>query len=74
MNEKEVRRSLIICAMHRKKVNKRNLSNFLNLSYPTMLHKLKNPEEFKIGQAKRLCEYLNIELTELLNIKNYKNE
>tara|TARA_R100000781_G_C4052648_1_gene118187 strand:+ start:505 stop:726 length:222 start_codon:yes stop_codon:yes gene_type:complete len=72
MNANSVRRSLIVCAMHRKKVNKKELARFLNLSYPTMLHKLKNPEEFKIGQAKKLCEYLNIELHELITLKNYK--
>jgi DNA-binding XRE family transcriptional regulator len=62
MNENLVRRSLIVCAMKRKKVNKKNLSKFLNVSYPTILQKLKNPDEFNIRQAKKLCEYLNIEL------------
>jgi DNA-binding Xre family transcriptional regulator len=69
MNENLVRRSLIVCAMKRKKVNKKNLSKFLNVSYPTILQKLKNPDEFNIRQAKKLCEYLNIELKELVTLK-----
>ena len=72
MNANSIRKSLIVYAMYRKKVNKRELAKFLKLSYPTMLHKLKNPEEFKIGQAKKLCDFLNIELQELITLKNYK--
>lgn len=69
MNENQVRKSLIIYAMYRNRVNKRELAKVMNLSYPTMLHKIKHPGELKISQAKKLCNYLNIELKELITLK-----
>ena len=41
----------------------------MNMSYPTMLSKLSDPDTLKISEAKRLCGILNIELSEMLTIK-----
>ena len=56
-------------AMFKNKINKLELSGYMNMSYPTMLSKLSEPGTFKISEAARLCDILNIELTELLNVK-----
>ena len=55
--------------MFKNKINKLELSGYMNMSYPTMLSKLSEPGTFKISEAARLCDILNIELTELLNVK-----
>ncbi len=68
MNEKI--KNVIELEMFKNKINKLELSDHMNMSYPTMLSKLSEPGTFKISEAARLCDILNIELTELLNIKN----
>jgi DNA-binding Xre family transcriptional regulator len=67
MNEKI--KNIIEYEMFKNKINKLELSGYMNMSYPTMLSKLNDPGTFKISEAARLCNILNIELTELLNIK-----
>jgi DNA-binding Xre family transcriptional regulator len=67
MNEKI--KNIIELEMFKNKINKLELSGYMNMSYPTMLSKLSEPGTFKISEAARLCDILNIELTELLNIK-----
>ena len=52
------------------------MSEYMNMSYPTMLNKLKNPGTLKISEAERLCRILNLNLTEFLtnNISNENSE
>ena len=67
MNEKI--KNIIELEMFKNKINKLELAGYMNMSYPTMLSKLSEPGTFKISEAARLCDILNIELTELLNVK-----
>ena len=56
-------------AMFKHKVSKLELSELMNVSYPTMLSRLKSPELMKFSEADRLCNILNMELrVEFLNI------
>ena len=68
MNEKL--KNIIELEMFRNKINKLELSEYMNMSYPTMLSKLNSPGTLKISEADRLCNILNIKLTELLNIND----
>ena len=56
-------------AMFKNKINKKELGSYMNMSYPTMLSKIESPDTLKISEAVRLCEILNIELSEMLTIK-----
>ena len=67
MNEKL--KGQIEYAMFKNKINKKELGSYMNMSYPTMLSKLSDPDTLKISEAKRLCGILNIELSEMLTIK-----
>ena len=56
-------------AMFKHKVSKLELSELMNVSYPTMLSRLKSPELMKFSEADKLCNILNMELrVEFLNI------
>tara|TARA_R100001594_G_scaffold1417_1_gene6186 strand:+ start:2379 stop:2603 length:225 start_codon:yes stop_codon:yes gene_type:complete len=62
-------KNAIECAMFKHKVSKVELSELMNVSYPTMLSKLKRPELMKFSEADKLCNILNMELrVEFLNI------
>tara|TARA_R100000963_G_C4636005_1_gene100111 strand:+ start:1220 stop:1432 length:213 start_codon:yes stop_codon:yes gene_type:complete len=65
MTLNERRQDIIGLAMYKNKVNKIQLSKELNLSYPTMLNKLNNPGNFRLNELDRLCDFLNIDVTEL---------
>jgi hypothetical protein len=45
----------------------------MEMSYPTMLNKLKNPDTLKISEANRLCKILNLNLNEFKNNKTNEN-
>tara|TARA_R100000655_G_scaffold108588_1_gene160874 strand:- start:357 stop:563 length:207 start_codon:yes stop_codon:yes gene_type:complete len=62
-------KDIIEYQMFKNKINKLELSGYMNMSYPTMLTKLNDPGTFKISEAARLCNILSIELTDLLNVK-----
>jgi|TARA_R110001592_G_scaffold227461_3_gene483683 hypothetical protein len=67
MNEKL--KEAIEYAMFKHKVSKLELSELMNVSYPTMLSRLKNPDLMKFSEADKLCSILNMELrVEFLNI------
>ena len=74
MNEKLKR--IIGYAMYENDLTKLELAGYMNMSYPTMLNKLKDPGTLKISEAERLCRILNLNLTEFLtnNISNEKSE
>ena len=56
-------------AMFKHKVSKLELSELMNISYPTMLSRLKSPELMKFSEADKLCNILNMELrVEFLNL------
>ena len=68
MNEKL--KEAIEYAMFKHKVSKLELSELMDMSYPTMLSKLKRPELMKFSEADKLCNILNMELrVEFLNLK-----
>ena len=71
MNEKLKR--IIGYAMYENDLTKLELSEYMEMSYPTMLNKLKNPGTLKISEAERLCRILNLNLTDFL-INNNKDE
>lgn len=54
-------------AMFKNKVTKKELSNYMEMSYPTMLKYLNNLGSLKIRDANRLCNILNLNLKELIN-------
>ena len=68
MNEKI--KSLIAYAMYKNDISKVELSEYINMSYPTMLNKLKDPGKLKISEADRLFRILNLNLTDFLTNNN----
>jgi DNA-binding Xre family transcriptional regulator len=70
MNLNQRRQEIISFAMFKNKITKLQLSKALGMSYPTMLTKLKSTGDFKLREADSLCDYLNIELTEFITLKN----
>ena len=54
-------------SMFHNKITKKDLSDYMNMSYPTMLKYLNDPGLLRISDAKRLCSILNLSLTELIN-------
>ena len=42
------------------------LSEHLDMSYPTMLTKLKDVGTFKLSEFDKVCTYLNLDIKELL--------
>ena len=54
-------------SMFHNKVTKKELSEYMNMSYPTMLKYLNEPGSLKISDADRLCKILNLNITELIN-------
>ena len=72
MNERLQR--IISFAMYENDLTKLELSEYMEMSYPTMLNKLKDPGTLKISEADRLCRILNLNLNEFLtNNKTYEN-
>jgi DNA-binding Xre family transcriptional regulator len=67
MNANEKRKQVIRIAMSANDINKLRLAKALGLSYPTTLSKLSNPDSFKLSEVDRLCNVLNLDLTEFLN-------
>ena len=72
MNERLKR--IIGFAMYEKGLNKIDISDLMDQSYPTALKKINKPGTLKISEANKLCEILSIQLTDLLTIKNEINE
>ena len=70
MNLNQRRQEIISFAMFKNKITKLQLSKALGMSYPTMLTKLKSTGDFKLKEADNLCNYLNIQLTEFITLKN----
>ena len=70
MNINQRRQEIISFAMFKNKITKLQLSKALGMSYPTMLTKLKSTGDFKLKEADNLCNYLNIQLTEFITLKN----
>ena len=67
MNEKLTR--AICYAMFEHGINKKELAKLMDFSYPTMLSKINDPGSLKLSEADRLCNVLDIELTDFLTIK-----
>tara|TARA_R100001594_G_scaffold35163_1_gene64336 strand:+ start:1288 stop:1503 length:216 start_codon:yes stop_codon:yes gene_type:complete len=67
MNANKKRQDIISFAMYKHKVTKQELASALDLSYPTMLSKLKDTGSFKLSEFENLCDYLNIETKDFIN-------
>ena len=72
MNEKLKRG--IGYAMYDNEITKIELSQMMEISYPTMLSKLSNPKNMKISEMSKICQILNLDLKELLTINELTNE
>tara|TARA_R110001592_G_scaffold315035_1_gene590876 strand:+ start:443 stop:664 length:222 start_codon:yes stop_codon:yes gene_type:complete len=66
MNWNEYRRLKIEEAMDKKDINKIQLKEYLGVSYPTMLNKLKDTGTFKLSEFDKVCTYLNLDINELI--------
>ena len=60
MNEKL--KKAIGYAMYDNDMTKMELSEIMDISYPTMLSKLSNPQSMKISEMNKVCEILNLDL------------
>ena len=65
MNEKL--KEYIEYGMYKAKLNKKELSSVMSLSYPTMLSKLKNPDTFAVKELEKLFDILNLDLVLTIN-------
>jgi hypothetical protein len=52
-------------------LNKTDISDIMEWSYPTTLNKIDNPGTLKISEADRLCKALNLNLTDFLTNNFY---
>ncbi len=52
---------------------KTDLSNYLCMTFPTYRRKIKNPEEFTLGDLRRIAKFFNVSLGSLLGEKELKN-
>ena len=68
MNERLKR--MIGYAMYENDLTKLELSEYMEMSYPTMLNRLNDPGTLKISEAEKLCVILNINLSEFLTNTN----
>ena len=66
MNEKLKR--AIGYAMYDNNITKIELSEIMEISYPTMLSKLSNPQNMKISEMNKICQILNLDLEQILTI------
>jgi DNA-binding Xre family transcriptional regulator len=63
--DKEMK-DVIEYGMYKKKINKVQLSSYMNMSYPTISNKINNGSSLKFNEAKRLCSILDIDLGKFL--------
>tara|TARA_R110000744_G_scaffold120732_1_gene224959 strand:- start:290 stop:511 length:222 start_codon:yes stop_codon:yes gene_type:complete len=66
MNWNKYRQSQIGLVMFQNNVSKMELAEHLEMSYPTMLNKLKDIGTFKLSEFDKVCTYLNLDINELI--------
>tara|TARA_R110002153_G_scaffold143340_5_gene294461 strand:+ start:340 stop:561 length:222 start_codon:yes stop_codon:yes gene_type:complete len=66
MNWNKYRQDQIKLAMFQNEISKMELSEHLDISYPTMLTKLKDVGTFKLSEFDKVCTYLNLNINELI--------
>ena len=66
MNWNKYRQSQIGLVMFQNNVYKMELEEYLEMSYPTMLNKLKDIGTFKLSEFDKVCTYLNLDINELI--------
>ena len=66
MNWNKYRQDQIKLAMFQNEISKMELSEHLDISYPTMLTKLKDVGTFKLSEFDKVCTYLNLDINELI--------
>ena len=67
LNRNKIRQDMIGFAMYKHTATKKELASALDLSYPTMLSKLKDTGSFRLSEFENLCDYLNIEVNKFIN-------
>ena len=68
---KERLRLILLEQMDSLGLNKTDISEIMEWSYPTTLNKIDNPGTLKISEADRLCKALNLNLTDFLTNNFY---
>jgi hypothetical protein len=58
--------NIILIHMTNNKIRKKELSEYLNLSYPNILYKLKNPGKLSVDEFFKLLNYIDIHITDVL--------
>tara|TARA_R110002096_G_scaffold297924_1_gene492416 strand:- start:575 stop:796 length:222 start_codon:yes stop_codon:yes gene_type:complete len=66
MDWNKYRQSQIGLVMFQNNVSKMELAEHLEMSYPTMLNKLKDIGTFKLSEFDKVCTYLNLNINELI--------
>ena len=66
MNSRQMRRQVIKIAMSIKEMNKIDIANALDWSYPTTLKKIKNPSKLSVNDAERLCELIDLDILKFI--------
>tara|TARA_R110000787_G_scaffold266968_1_gene373235 strand:- start:286 stop:507 length:222 start_codon:yes stop_codon:yes gene_type:complete len=66
MDWNKYRQSQIGLVMFQNNVSKMELAEHLEMSYPTMLNKLKDIGTFKLSEFDKVCTYLNLDINELI--------
>ena len=66
MTYKEIIKNEIDLSMFKNEVTKIELAEHLNVSYPTMLSKLKDVGSLKLSEFNKVCEYLNLNINDLI--------
>ena len=66
MTYKEIIKNEIDLSMFKNEITKIELAEHLNISYPTMLSKLKDVGSLKLSEFNKVCEYLNLNINDLI--------
>tara|TARA_R100000900_G_C3335995_1_gene164307 strand:+ start:224 stop:436 length:213 start_codon:yes stop_codon:yes gene_type:complete len=66
MTYKEIIKNEIDLSMFKNEITKIELAEHLNVSYPTMLSKLKDVGSLKLSEFNKVCEYLNLNINDLI--------
>ena len=58
--------NIILITMVNNQIRKKELSEYLGISYPNMLYKLKNPSKISTGEFFKILSFINLDINDLL--------
>jgi len=58
--------NIILITMVNNQIRKKELSEYLGISYPNMLYKLKNPSKISTGEFFKILNFINLDINDLL--------